>query len=125
MDARKTMGRRGEDRAARALEDGGCRIVARNYACALGEIDLVAMDGPTWVFVEVKARRSGRFGGPLEGVTAAKQERLARLAEHYLSVQGIADAPVRFDVVGIDLSGPSPRVEWVRDAFESPDEPVA
>ena len=125
MDPRKRTGRRGEDRAARALEDGGCRVIERNVACSLGEIDLVAKDGPTWVFVEVKTRKTGRYGSPLEGVTAAKQERLARLAAHYLSERGIADAPVRFDVVGIDLSGPSPRVEWVRDAFDGLPEPLA
>jgi putative endonuclease len=125
VDARKATGQGGEDHAARVLEADGHRIVERNVAFLGGEIDLVAMDGPTWVFVEVKARRNARYGDPLEGVTPAKQRRIAAAAARFLAERGIAEVPVRFDVIGIDLTGDAPRIEWVRGAFDAPADPVA
>jgi putative endonuclease len=125
VDPRKTTGQGGEDHAARVLEEGGHRIVERNVAFPGGEIDLVALDGETWVFVEVKARRTKRYGSPLEGVTRVKQTRIAAAAGRFLAERGIADVPVRFDVVGIDLTGDSPQIEWVRGAFDASADPAA
>ena len=106
-------GRRGEDRAARHLASHGYTIVERNYRCALGEIDLVARDGSTLVFVEVRSRADGTRGTALETVRAGKQRAIARVAAHYLAVRRPDFATCRFDVVGITGDD----VVVVRDAF--------
>lgn len=111
------MSRRGdaaEALAAEFLQRRGLRIVARNYRCRFGEIDLVAEAGAALVFVEVRARKSGDFGGPAESITAAKRRRLVAAARHYLAA-GRRDRPSRFDVVL--LTGEPPEIEWIADAF--------
>lgn len=116
MPARRSTSERGranEDRASRVLEERGYRIVERNYRCKLGEIDLVARDGETLVFVEVRSRSRGDRGTALDTVTPAKQQRIARVAQHYLAVRRPAFGACRFDVVGITGG----RVEVVKDAF--------
>ena len=109
-----TRGDGAEAGAAAYLEGRGLKIVARNYRCRFGEIDIVARDGATLVFVEVRARTSDAFGGAAASITPAKRRRLVATARHYLSRQR-ADAPCRFDVVL--LSGSAPRIEWIPDAF--------
>ena len=103
-----------EDLAARYLEGQGLAIVERNWRCRAGEIDLVARDGATLVFVEVRLRTSAAFGGAAASVDAHKQRRVLRAARTYLS--GRPDTPCRCDVVGLDRLDPG-RVEWIRDAF--------
>ena len=115
--ARLQTGLRGEEIAARALEVRGYRILARRYRTRAGEIDLVAEDGTTLVFVEVKARRSGEFGEPVEAVTWRKQHRIVAMAADYLARTGQAERPVRFDVVGIAMDGDASTVEIYTDAF--------
>lgn len=114
---RRRLGRRGEELAVAFLEGRGCRVLARNYRCRLGEVDLVARDGETLVFVEVKTRRSLAFGGPGEAVGAAKKARLVRVARHYLYRHGLTNVPCRFDVVAVTAAGEELRAEWIRDAF--------
>lgn len=104
------IGQRGEALAALALERRGMLVVARNWRCAGGEIDIVARDQETWVFVEVKLRGANAYGTPEEAVTARKSERLLRSAEAYLIEQGLDDAAWRVDVVAIELA-PSGRVQ--------------
>jgi putative endonuclease len=116
-DARRTLGDRGEDLAAAALKKQGYKILARNYITPLGEIDLVARQGKTVVFVEVKTRTGHGYGSPQEAVHPAKQARLRRLAEYYLKQQRLQSAPVRFDVVGIIIADEGPQVEIIQDAF--------
>lgn len=106
-----------EHLVARHLEERGCRIVARRFRCAGGEVDLVARDGDVTAFVEVKARRSTRFGGPLEAVTRRKQRRIIAAARGFLRQQGRAPGPCRFDVACVSVGGGRARVVWVRDAF--------
>jgi putative endonuclease len=111
------MNRRGEAAEALAavfLERKGLAIVARNYRCRLGEIDLVAREGETTVFVEVRQRASSAFGGAAASITATKQARLVRAARHYLSRLKTMPA-CRFDALLIE--GDPPRIEWIRDAF--------
>lgn len=111
------MRRRGdaaEDLAAEFLQRRGLRIVARNYRCRFGEIDLVAETRAALVFVEVRARKSDDFGGPGESITAAKRRRLVAAARHYLAAGG-RDRAARFDVVL--LTGEPPEIEWIADAF--------
>jgi putative endonuclease len=111
------MNRRGEAAEALAaafLERKGLAIVARNYRCRLGEIDLVAREGTTTVFVEVRQRASSAFGGAAASITASKRARLLRAARHYLS--RLPSLPeCRFDALLIE--GEPPRIEWIRDAF--------
>jgi len=117
----KTTGRQlgdaGEDLAAAALRKQGYKILERNYQTPLGEIDLIARHGKVLVFVEVKTRKSLRFGAPQEAVSPAKQARLKRLADYYLKEKRLESAQVRFDVVAITWGGEGPQVETIRDAF--------
>jgi len=115
---RKALGTEGEKMAVAYLTARGYRIRERNFRCRLGEIDLVAEEGRTLVFIEVKTRRSRRFGLPKEAVTLTKQARLRRIAEYYLLTHGGGDRPCRFDVLGVAI-GPDGRahMELIRGAF--------
>lgn len=108
-----TLGRRGEDRAVVYLRTHGYRIVERNFRCKLGELDVIARDGDTLVFVEVRTRSSGSRGGALEMISAAKQRQVARVASYYLAIRRLESATCRFDVVGIT----GEHIELIRDAF--------
>ena len=113
------MNNRGKDaeaRAARYLEGRGLTIVERNYRSRYGEIDLIARDGATLVFVEVRARASNTFGGAAASITASKREKLTRTALHYLARAG-RTPPCRFDAVLLAGTGDSAAVEWIQDAF--------
>lgn len=118
---RIARGRRGEKEAVRALKKHGYRIVETNYRCRYGEIDIVAEDGATLVFVEVKARGSDRFGSPKEGVDYRKQRHITRACSAYLLQAGITDKDVRFDVVSVELGAKGCVTEIVKDAFEATD----
>jgi putative endonuclease len=100
--------------AAGYLEERGLKIIARNYRCRLGEIDLIARQGGTTIFIEVRSRKSSAFGGAAGSITARKRARLIRAARHYLSGTR-AMPPCRFDALLIE--GDPPRIEWIRDAF--------
>jgi len=114
---RQTLGKAGEDLACRELRRRGCAILARRFRTRLGEIDIVARDGETIVFVEVKARAGNAWGGPAEAVTPAKQRRLVRMAVDYLARARDHERPCRFDVVAITMGGERPRVTWYPNAF--------
>ena len=103
MDRRRSVGRQGEAEAARFLRKQGFVILDQNVRSRLGEIDLVARDGSTLVFVEVKARRTGQGDPPESGVTPKKQARLGRLALGYLKAKGLGEVRCRFDVVAVSL----------------------
>lgn len=118
MDGRRELGQRGEALAAEFLRARDWVIVARNYRCRLGEIDLVALDGATLVFVEVRSRSGARLGTPLESVDPRKQARVARVARHFVATRGFADRDARFDVVGVRFDREPPAVEHVAGAFE-------
>ena len=110
----RSSGRNAEDAAAIFLQQQGLTLVERNYQCRYGEIDLIAHDGDTLVFVEVRMRASNAFGGAAASITAAKREKLLRTARHYLS--GLPRAPVcRIDAVLIDSSANAP--EWLKNVF--------
>ncbi|MDH5577468.1 MAG: YraN family protein [Betaproteobacteria bacterium] len=107
-------GTRAEDLCAELLQKAGLRILARNWRCRLGEIDLVAAEGATLVFAEVRLRRDSAYGGAAESITAAKRARLIAAARLYLS--GRASVACRFDVLLLDALAPA-RIRWIRDAF--------
>ena len=107
-------GKRAEDLCAELMRRAGLQVLARNWRCRHGEIDLIAREGSTLVFAEVRLRRNTRFGGAAESVTAAKRARLVAAARLYLA--GRPECNCRFDVLLLDrLDGGC--VQWVRDAF--------
>lgn len=116
---RVSLGKHAEDLACRELRRRGYEILARRHRTRLGEIDIIARDGPTIVFIEVKARTSDRYGGPWEAVTWQKQDRIGRLASEYLAHRGWHDRPCRFDVVAVRVDERNRAwVEVVAGAFD-------
>ena len=111
------LGRRGERAAEKHLRRNGYRIVARNFRAAGAEIDLVAIDGDTLVFVEVKTRRSRAAGAPEEAVDERKQKRMRRAAEVFARRYRADEIEMRFDIVAVDASGKRLEIELLRNAF--------
>ena len=119
---RAAVGRRGEDAALRAYTDAGWVLVARNWRCRLGEIDLLLRRGRTLVVCEVKARSGSGYGGPFDAVDDRKRGKLRTLAEAFLGSRdgaartvGVTD--VRFDVASVTISGGEASVHVFEDAF--------
>jgi putative endonuclease len=118
MDARE-FGASGEDAAEKHLKTLGYKILERNYRTKMGELDIVASDGDTIVFVEVKSRRDTRFGAPELAVDARKQRQLTKAAWIYLTRTRSYKSPCRFDVVSIfSMPGEGLKVSVLKDAFE-------
>ena len=117
--ARISLGKSGEDLACRELERRGYVIVARRYRVRGGELDVIARDGDTIVFVEVKTRIGRMFGEAAEAVTPLKQLRMTRLAEEYLMRHRLADCPCRFDVVSVHVGAGTQVVEVIQNAFDA------
>lgn len=115
MKAKDALGRRGEEIACAHLIESGFRVVARNWRCPVGEIDIVAYDGAQLVIVEVKTRSSDAYGHPFEAITTAKLARLNRLGAAWVAAQESGRRLFRIDVVGIlcPTSG-EPTVEHLR-----------
>jgi putative endonuclease len=101
MHAKDALGRDGEQVAAEYLQRSGLRILARNWRCSEGEIDIVAAERRVLVVCEVKTRSSTRYGTPVEAITRAKRRRLRRLAVRWLAANGVLFDEVRIDVVGL------------------------
>ncbi|MGC1677479.1 MAG: YraN family protein [Candidatus Binataceae bacterium] len=115
--ARFRFGREGEKMAERHLRKLGYRIVERNYRAAGAEIDIIAMDGETIVFVEVKRRNGTAAGTPEEAVNAAKQKQIRRAAEAFVAHYHATERDARFDVVAIVQNGSRRRIQHLKDAF--------
>ena len=116
--ARQSLGKHGEDLACRELRRRGYAIVARRYRTRFGEIDVIVRHQGTLVFVELKTRRSGGFGGATAAVGFHKQRRLINMARSYLMGVGGTLPPCRFDVVGVTLApGDRPVLDVVVNAF--------
>ena len=114
------IGRRLEDAAHDYLRDQGLVPLERNYRCRLGEIDLVMRDGTVLVFVEVRYRRSARYGHAAESIVASKRRKVIMTAQHYLQARRkLRGLPARFDVVAITDGRDGPVFEWIRDAFQA------
>ncbi len=112
-------GKKGEVLAEKFLKKRGYRILEKNYRTHFGEVDIIARDGKTLVFIEVKARSGTGFGSPLAAVDARKQSHLTAAAGIYMQLNHIEDQPVRFDVVGITGEGARAKIELVRNAFDT------
>jgi putative endonuclease len=117
-DERQLLGAEGERAAEKFLRRQRYTIVARNYRCPSGEVDLVALDRSTVVFIEVKTRTQAGFGSPLEAVDRRKQRQIQRAAQHYLTTNRLHDRDARFDVVGVWWEDGEVRCELVTNAFE-------
>jgi len=116
----RRRGRDAETVAARHLQGAGLTLLMRNYSCRVGELDLIMSDGATLVFVEVRYRRAGAYGGALESIDERKRLRLLRAAQHFLQHAGHrGDRPCRFDVVAISGALLDPAIEWIPDAFQA------
>ncbi len=117
MDARQSLGKLGEELACAELQRRGYAILARRYRSRFGEIDIIARDGDTVVFVEVKARAGEEFGGAAAAVTRWKQRRITQMAVDFLARQRLSESPCRFDVVAIDFEDGKPRIAVYANAF--------
>ena len=118
---RQLCGASGEEAAAAFLRARGYTILTRNFRCQTGEIDLVALDGNTLVFCEVRTRRSAGQGSALESVGPAKRRRVIHVADCYLARHRLHAHPVRFDVVAVERRGGAVTIEHVVDAFDADD----
>ena len=119
-DERYVLGCVGEELAATTLVRLGYTIVARRYRTERGDIDIVAEEGETLVFVEVRARATGECGTAAESVTDEKKRQVARMARDYLSLHDVSGRACRFDVVAIDRAlSAEPEVTVYRDAFDA------
>lgn len=112
------FGRRAESIAVRLLKKAGYKIITQNYRTRIGEIDIIAKEGPTIVFVEVKARRSARFGHPKQAVTYAKQRKISMVALEYLKSTDQIKSKARFDVIAVTALSDEPKIEIIKNAFE-------
>ena len=117
MRVKDAVGRWGEQVAAEHLAKAGLELLARNWRCAEGELDVVAREGDALVFCEVKTRSSVRFGDPAEAVGPEKATRIRRLALRWLAANGVSGRELRFDVVTVLRAPEGVRVRHLRGAF--------
>jgi putative endonuclease len=116
---RLDLGKLGEEQAVARLKKEGYRVIARNYRNTFGEIDIIAQDGKTLCFVEVRTRTKDWHGHPFESISSVKQKKIIRAAQGYLTERDIDDIDARFDVVAVipDEAGGF-TVEFIKNAFE-------
>ena len=112
------FGEKGESIAVNCLKKQGYRIIELNYRTKLGEIDIIAKQGKTLVFIEVKTRKSSRFGRPELAVTPKKQRKISMVALYYLKSTKQSNAKARFDVVAINSTEDGPNIKIIKNAFE-------
>lgn len=117
LNRQQQFGKRSEHLAVEYLQRTGYRILETNYRSTVGEIDIIAKEKGSIVFVEVKARSSNRFGSPKGAVTLAKQRKISMVALDYLKRAGQTQARARFDVVAIDTAAGKIAIEVVKNAF--------
>ena len=118
MMQKKELGKKGEELAFRFLKKKGYRMIEQNYVCKMGEMDLIAMEKDTLVFIEVKTRTSTTFGPPQLAVNSSKQRQLSKVALNFLKEKNLEDVRARFDVVAILLRPKGEEIELIKDAFE-------
>ncbi len=116
--ARLDLGKWGEQLALKKIKSLGYKCVASNYRCPLGEIDLIARDGDTLVFIETKTRRGRSLGYAKEAINEKKRRQLSKVALFYMKANNCCDIKSRFDVVAINLNGNRREIEVIRNAFD-------
>ncbi|MGD1969283.1 MAG: YraN family protein [Desulfobacterales bacterium] len=115
---RQKFGEQGEALAVQLLKKAGYKIIETNYRTRLGEIDIIAKEKDTLVFVEVKSRRSVHFGSPKWAITPKKQKKISMVALHYLKATNQSSARARFDVVAVMSNRDKPQVDIIKNAFD-------
>ena len=115
---RLDLGKWGEQLALKKIKSLGYKCVASNYRCPLGEIDLIARDGDTLVFIETKTRRGRSLSYAKEAINEKKRRQLSRVALFYMKANNCCDIKSRFDVVAINLNGNRREIEVIRNAFD-------
>ncbi|MBN2123556.1 MAG: YraN family protein [Deltaproteobacteria bacterium] len=115
---RQDLGRLGEGLALERIQQMGYRCIVRNYRCALGEVDLIARDGDTLVFIEIKTRKGRSLGYAKEAVDHRKRRQLSKVALAYMKENDCCNAKSRFDVVAVSLQEDKEEIEVVRNAFD-------
>jgi len=118
LNKQQQFGRTSEAVAARFLKKRRYKILETNFRTRLGEVDIIAKDGDTIAFIEVKARTSDHFGNPKGAVTLQKQRKISMAALQYLKATDQSDAKARFDVVSISSRSDPPAIEIIKNAFE-------
>ncbi|MBW2605393.1 MAG: YraN family protein [Deltaproteobacteria bacterium] len=118
LNRRQQFGKESESLAVRYLKKNGYKIIERNYRNKLGEIDIIAKEKGTLVFVEVKARKTHVFGNPKWAVTPKKQRKISMVALYYLKATKQTHVKARFDVVALSLAKDNSQIEIVKNAFE-------
>jgi len=115
---RLELGKLGEDLALKEVKRLGYKQITRNYRCRLGEIDLIAKDGNTLVFLEIKTRKARSIGYAKEAVDLRKRRQISKVALAYMKSNSCLDTKARFDVVAVSLGGGKPEIELIKNAFE-------
>jgi putative endonuclease len=115
---RLELGKLGEELALKRIKRLGYKKVIRNYTCPLGEVDLIAMDGDTLVFLEIKTRKGRSVGFAKEAVNERKRRQVSKVALAYMKAKNCCDAKARFDVVAVSLGKGMPEIELIKNAFE-------
>ena len=115
---RLELGRFGEELAYKKIKRLGYKKIVRNYRCPQGEVDLIANDGDTLVFIEIKTRRDKSVGYAKEAVNARKRRQLSKVALFYLKSNNCFETKARFDVIAISLKGGKPLIEVIKNAFD-------
>jgi putative endonuclease len=118
LNKRQQFGKESESLAVRYLKKNGYKILEQNYRNKLGEIDIIAKEKGTLVFVEVKARRTHLFGNPKWAVTPKKQRKISMVALYYLKATKQIHVKARFDVIALSLAKDNPQIEIIKNAFE-------
>jgi len=115
---RLDLGRFGETLAFKKIKRLGYKKIICNYRCPLGEVDLIATDGDSLVFIEIKTRKGRTIGYAKEAVNARKRRQLSKVALFYMKSNGCCDVKARFDVVAVSLVGDKPQIEVIQNAFD-------
>ena len=114
----KELGKKGEEVALRFLKKNGYKIIEKNYVCKMGEMDIIAREKDTLVFVEVKTRTSMAFGPPQLAVNSTKQMQLSKVALYFLKEKRLEEVKARFDVIAVLLRPRGEQIELIKDAFD-------
>jgi len=118
MENKQSLGKHGEEYTARIVQEAGLKIIALNYRCSKGEMDIIARDNETLVFIEVRTRQSAFRGWGEESITPRKAQRLKAIATFYVLQLGYKNWPsMRFDVVAVRWTGGIPEINWIKAAL--------
>lgn len=117
-NTRIDIGKRGETLAISFLKKNGYRIIESNFRCRYGEIDIIAQEGKTVAFIEVKTKTNNRFGSPTQAIDLRKQRQVSKTALIYISQKRLTNYSARFDVVGVNIKGSNSEIELIKNAFE-------